>query len=85
MERRESLKLVYVGSNPTSVDSFEKFDAEYTGVVKPPVDGLIIRRHRFKSCLRNQPLGPVVQLESEQSFPKRQVAGSSPAGFTMPA
>ncbi len=36
MERREFLKLVYVGSNPTSVASFEKFDAEYTGVVKPP-------------------------------------------------
>ena len=33
---RESLKLVYVGSNPTSVAKFEKFDAEYTGVVKPP-------------------------------------------------
>ena len=36
MQRREFLKLVYVGSNPTSVASFEKFDAEYTGVVKPP-------------------------------------------------
>jgi hypothetical protein len=36
LERREFLKLVYVGSNPTSVASFEKFDAEYTGVVKPP-------------------------------------------------
>ena len=36
LERREFLKLVYVGSNPTSVASFEKFDAEYTRVVKPP-------------------------------------------------
>ena len=36
MERRESLKLVYVGSNPTSVASLNRFDAEYTGVVKPP-------------------------------------------------
>ena len=34
LERRESLKLVYVGSNPTSVASFEKVDAEYTGVVR---------------------------------------------------
>ena len=36
MERREFLKLVYVGSNPTSVASLNRFDAEYTGVVKPP-------------------------------------------------
>ena len=36
LERPEFLKLVYVGSNPTSVASLNRFEAEYTGVVKPP-------------------------------------------------
>ena len=36
LARREFLKLVYVGSNPTSVANLNRFDAEYTGVVKPP-------------------------------------------------
>ena len=41
----------------------------------------VVRSSRTRSTINE----PVVQLESEQSSSKRQVAGSSPAGFTMPA
>ena len=56
LERRESLELVYVGSNPTSVASFEKVDAEYTGVVRYH-STLSIANCRFPiDVFRNRPL-----------------------------
>src|SRR5437899_11594615 len=57
LERRESLKLVYVGSNPTSVASLKSL-TRVQWSRKAARDGLIIRRRRFKSCLRNQARGP---------------------------